>query len=176
MATIEAHRPHVGAIHHDAGAAAYALEEADARRREAQKVARKRQTWVHVAGRLLIAVLFIVSGIAKMMTFDSTLEAMTELGVASPGMLLPIAIAVELIGGALVLVGFRAREVAIGLIVYLIALTILIHGDLSIPLNRSFALANVAIMGGLLMVVSHGAGLLSADTEIARRNARRYGA
>ncbi len=77
--------------------------------------------------------------------------------------------------GLLLAVGFKARKLAVGLIVYLVGVTALLHGDLRVELNRSFALYNLAIAGGLLLLVGAGPGRHSADSWLANRLARRYG-
>ena len=72
--------------------------------------------------------------------------------------------------------GYRARPAAGVLIGYLIAVTVLVHGDLTIAMNQAFAFANAAIVGGLLMLVGHGPGAFSFERVLARREAARAAA
>ncbi len=111
---------------------------------------------------MFVATLFIASAIAKMLTYSATLASLRDT-LAEPRLLLPIGIAIELVGGVMLLTGLRARRVALGLIAYLAAVTLLMLSDFSNPLIRSFALSNLAFAGALLMVVAHGAGPVSID-------------
>lgn len=167
-------RPHLKYVHHvDPEAAAIALkQEEEELLREKVQVKARRQHF-YLAGRLLLASLFVTSGLAKLANFGATTEAMTDLGLAAPSLLLTIAIGIELIGGALLAAGYLARSAATVLIGYLAAVTLLVHGDWSLELNRSAALANFAFAGGLLMLLSHGAGTFSLDKVLARREALR---
>ncbi|MGA9525475.1 MAG: DoxX family protein [Myxococcaceae bacterium] len=134
-----------------------------------------RHTQFHVAGRVLLAIVFVVSGMAKLTNFDATVGAMDTVGVASPSMFLSIAIAIELVCGAFLFVGYRVRATAVFLAVYLAAVTLLIHGDLTLFANRNFAIANVGLIGGLIGLMSHGAGRWSLDVVRAKQEAKAYG-
>lgn len=136
---------------------------------------RRRQLHLHVVGRMLMAGVFLFSAVAKLLAFEATGRAMAATGLVDVELLLGLAIGIELLGGAALAAGFKVRAVALTLIGYVVLVTSLMHGDLAIAANRSFALMNVAFVGGLLMLISHGAGELSADAQLARREARRYG-
>ncbi len=163
------------AIHHGAEAAALAVKEEEARQRALREAERRRYTQIHVVGRVLMAAVFIVSGVSKITSFDATRAAMDTVGIASPTLFLNIAIGIELVCGAFLLAGYRVRGTAVTLAVYLAALTLLVHGDFSVAANRSFAIANVGLIGGLIGLVSHGAGMWSADVARAKQEAKIYG-
>lgn len=164
------------AIHHDpqAAANALALAEESRRREEAQEHARQR--YFYAAGRVLIASLFVIGGLVKAFHFSQTREAMDSMGLAGTTMLLVSAVAIELVAGSLLAFGCWVRRTSAFLIAYLAALTLLIHGDLSAALNRSSALGNLAIAGGLLLLVAHGPGGLSLERVFERRAARQQSA
>jgi putative oxidoreductase len=155
------------AMHHDPGAAAQALAQYEADRRHVHDKVQVRHTRLYALGRILFATLFVVSAFAKLADYRVTLDAVQD-AVVDATLLLPIAIGIELIGGVLLMVGFQARRTAVALIAYLALITALMHGDLSLPLNRSFALANLAFAGALLMIAAHGAGTFSVDKLMAR--------
>ncbi len=163
------------AIHHGADAAALAVKEEEARLRAARKAERRLHTRLHLAGRALLATIFIVSGIAKITNFDNTRVAMDVVGIASPSMFLSIAIAIELLCGAFLLVGYRVRASAAFLAVYLAAVTLLLHGDFSVLANLNAAVPNLGLIGGLVGLMSHGAGMWSADVMRAKKEAETYG-
>jgi putative oxidoreductase len=156
-------------MHHDPSSAAIALEEYEHQRRHEHSDRQRRQVQLFAIGRIFIAVLFIASAAAKIADYSSTVRALDN-SLSDASMLLPIAIAVELIGGLALLFGFKARIVSIGLIGYLATVTLLMHHDLANPLNRTFALANLAFAGALLMIYAHGAGVLSVDRALQQKD------
>ncbi len=161
-------------LHHaDPGAAALAVaEEEEALRRESQQVKGRRGRF-YLAGRLMISALFLTSGFAKVATFSATREALENVGIYASPLLLGLVILVELAGGTMLALGYKARGAAIVLIAALCTITLFVHSDLSNPLNRAFALSNLAFAGGLLLIAAHGAGTFSLDRVSARRSARR---
>ncbi|GAB3311188.1 hypothetical protein GCM10027564_17010 [Luteimonas notoginsengisoli] len=88
-----------------------------------------------------------------------------------PGALLPLVIVLELGGGLALLAGGFTRPIALALAAFSLASAALFHAHLG---DASQAIAfwkNVAMAGGFLMVVAHGAGALSLDAAWARRRA-----
>jgi putative oxidoreductase len=162
--------------HHDPASAARELKEAEHERRLELEDLKRRRTATYAFGRLLIASLFLVSALVKMFHYSSTLDSMAAAGLTDEGVILPAAVLIELVGGAMIALGFRVRLAAIGLIGYLIMVTLLVHGDQSIDTNRVQALCNLALGGGLLLLVGHGAGSYSVDRWTAHRSAKRYAA
>lgn len=156
------------AMHHDPTSAqlAVATYEADLRRAHDQQ--QHRQLQLYAIGRMFLSALFIASAAAKLADYRGTLQAL-ENSLADASWLLPIALAIELIGGLFLFAGYRARAVSVALLAYLGTVTLLMHHDLTQPLNRSFALANMAFAGALLMVAAHGAGSISVDRWLQRR-------
>ncbi|NIP73929.1 MAG: DoxX family protein, partial [Gammaproteobacteria bacterium] len=62
------------------------------------------------AGRALLALIFIISGLQKLTGYAGTQGYMEAMGV--PGALLPLVIVVELGGGLALLIGWQARIAA----------------------------------------------------------------
>jgi putative oxidoreductase len=155
-------------MHHDPSAAQLAVQEYEARQRREHNLQQGRQAKLFTVGRIFISVLFIGSAIAKMADYSATVRALNDI-IAAPEVLLPLGIAVELIGGTMLLFGVKARTVATGMIAYLACVTLLLLHDFSNPFARSFALSNLAFAGALLMIVAHGAGALSVDRVTGQR-------
>ena len=104
---------------------------------------------VAVVGRLLIAGLFVLAGIAKIVNPKPFLDHMTEFGV--PTFLLPAVIALELGGGLAVLIGWRLREAAGALAIFCILTAAIFHHELGIKAEVTLFLKDLAIAGGLLL-------------------------
>jgi putative oxidoreductase len=117
-------------------------------------------------GRLLLAVIFIVSGLGKIMDPAPAAQMMGAVGLPS-NMALGVGI-FELVAGLLLAIGLMTRLVSIVLFVY-VALTILFfHSALTDPAQQVNALKNLAIMGGMLMVFAYGQMRWSYDHWRAR--------
>lgn len=172
------HKPPVSprhhAMHHDASAATLALKAIEEAQVERKEHLQRRRVFYFLAGRLLLASLFLVSGVVKMLNFDQTARALADIGLTDTDLVLAGAIAIELIGGALLFVGYKTRAAAVALIGYVASATVLVLNDLAFGYNATFALANVAFVGGLLMLVAHGSGGLSLDRLFERRRTRRF--
>lgn len=167
-----AHRIGHVSLHHDPAMAAMALAEAEKERHRQREKLFVRHAYYYAVGRLLLATLFLVGAVAKIVLFPETRRAMDLLGLASPTLLLSVAVTVEFVAGSLLALGLWVRRSAGFLIAYVAAVTVLMHGDISVAMNRAAAITNLALAGGLLLLVAHGAGALSLDRVFERRAAK----
>ena len=121
-------------------------------------------------GRIFLALLFVVSGIGKITGYAGTAAVMAAKGLPLVDILLPLTIAVELGGGLLLALGWKARWAAAVLFLFLIPTTLIFHQFWGIDpklvqMQKIHFLKNVAIMGGMLMVLALGAGRWSLDRK-----------
>ena len=115
---------------------------------------------IALAGRLLLASIFLASAFGKITNFEGTTAYMTSHGLPWSPLLCVAAIIVEALGGMALLLGFQARWGAALLAGFVIAATWVFHGA---PDQRIHMLKNMAIIGGLLQVVAFGPGELSLE-------------
>jgi len=118
-----------------------------------------------LVGRILIAILFIPAGWGKISGFAGTAGYIASKGLPLPEVGAAIAIVVELIGGVLLLVGFKTRWAAAALFLFLIPTTFFFHAFWADPSQAVNFWKNVAIMGGMLYVWAFGPGRLSVDRQ-----------
>lgn len=118
------------------------------------------------AGRVLLSLMFIISGLQKITGYSGTQGYMEMMGV--PGALLPLVILVEVVGGIALLVGWQARLSAFLLAGFSLVSGFLFHYLPSLGMEGMEAQAqmigfmkNVTIAGGMLMVTAFGPGPLS---------------
>ena len=121
-------------------------------------------------GRIFLALIFVVSGIGKITGYAGTAAYMASKGLPLVDVLLPLAILVELGGGLLLALGWKARWAAAALLLFLIPATLIFHPFWGIDpklaqMQKIHFLKNVAIMGGMLMVLAIGAGAWSVDRK-----------
>ena len=83
-----------------------------------------------LAARVLLAALFIVAGLNKMMNFQATAGYMASAGVPSTTFLLVVTIVLELFAGTMILIGYHARLAAALLVLFLIPVTLIFHNPL----------------------------------------------
>lgn len=125
-------------------------------------------TIVPLAGRILLAAIFLVAGYGKLMAFAGTSGYFAKLGFPMPDVMTVLAIAVELGGALLLIAGWRTRWAAWALILFVAIATFAAHRfwefDAAQYRNQmNHFLKNLALIGGLLFVVAYGPGRLSAD-------------
>jgi putative oxidoreductase len=112
-------------------------------------------------GRILLAAIFLHEAWAKLAGYQGALAYMAAYGV--PGALLPLAIAVELGCGLLVLFGLWTRAAALVLAGFCIAAAVLFHTKLGDRNQLLHFEKDLAIAGGFLFLALHGAGAWSLD-------------
>jgi putative oxidoreductase len=120
-------------------------------------------------GRFLLVLIFVMSGLQKITGYAGTQGYMEAMGV--PGGLLPLVIAVEVIGGLAVLFGFWTRTAAFLLAGFSVLSGLLFHFDLADQMQTIMLLKNVAIAGGFLMLVAQDPGAYALDNRAAGRSA-----
>lgn len=125
-----------------------------------------------LVARILLALLFILSGFGKIGGFEGTAGYIASKGMPLPQLMAAGAIAVELGAGLLLLVGYKARWAAMAIFLFMIPTTLIFHSFWSAPPDQVMMeqigfLKNVSIMGGLLMVWAFGPGRLALGGEPA---------
>ena len=128
------------------------------------------QTIAAPAGRVLLSLIFILSGAQKLTGYAGTQGYMEAMGV--PGALLPLVIAVELLGGIALLVGWNARTAAFLLGGFSVISGALFHlipsfgaEGMEAQIQSIMFMKNLTIAGGMGMVVAFGAGAWSLDNR-----------
>jgi putative oxidoreductase len=121
-----------------------------------------------LAGRILLAAMFLMAGYGKIGGFAGTVGYISSVGLPAPQLLAAAAVVVELVGGALLLVGWKARWAALALAGFTVMASVLFHNYWAMPaaqqmMQQLMFTKNMAVTGGLLMVAALGAGGWSVD-------------
>jgi putative oxidoreductase len=120
-------------------------------------------------GRVLLALIFILSGIGKIGAPEATQGYIASVGMPVPMLAYLAAIVAEVGGGVLLLLGYRARLVSLLLAAFTVVVGLLFHSNLGDQNQMIHFLKNLAIAGGLLQVAAFGAGTLSLDARRAKQ-------
>jgi putative oxidoreductase len=125
--------------------------------------------------RLALSVLFLWSGVMKLIGYAGFVGYLQSKNVPFVQIAAPIATAVEVLGGLCLVVGFRIRALGLFMAVYTVATAILGHDFWNITdaaLQRDMIIhfwKNIAIAGGFLLLFVTGAGRISIDGARAPR-------
>jgi putative oxidoreductase len=131
----------------------------------------KHASTIATVGRILIAVIFIMSGLSKLGAPAATQGYIASVGLPLPLLSYLLAVVTELGGGLLLLVGFQTRLIAAWLAVFTVAAAIFFHSNLADQNQFINFVKNVMITGGLLQLVAFGATSLSLDARRLRPRA-----
>ena len=123
-----------------------------------------------LVGRILLALLFVISGFGKIAGFEGTAGYMASKGLPMPQVLLALTILLELGGGLLLVVGWKVRWVTLAFFLWLIPTTLIFHKFWGIDAAQvqnqmNNFLKNVSIMGGMLLLWALGPGAYSLDKK-----------
>jgi putative oxidoreductase len=126
------------------------------------------QNLLALIGRVLLSIMFLLSGFGKIGAFAGTAGYIGSVGLPMPEVLAALAIVVEVGAGIALVIGFKARWAAAALAVFTVLAAVLFHNYWAMPADKQmvqqlFFLKNLAVAGGLLMVVAFGAGAWSVD-------------
>jgi len=121
-------------------------------------------------GRILIALIFVLSGFSKIGGFDGTVGYIASKGLPLPQLAAIAAIIVELGGGILLVLGWKARWTAAAMLAFTAFAALLFHNFWAMPPDQAqnqmiHFMKNISMMGGLLYVIVHGSGPLSLDRD-----------
>ena len=119
--------------------------------------------YVAPAGRVLIAFMFVMSGLNKMNNYSNTVGWMEAMGV--PGNLLPLVIVLEVLGGAAIMIGWQTRIAAILFSAFSVMSAAIFHADFSDQNQMIHFMKNVSIAGGFLFLIVHGGGTYALDNR-----------
>jgi putative oxidoreductase len=131
------------------------------------------KTPLAVAGRVLLALIFITSGFSKLGNLDGTAGYIASVGLPAGGALALGAGLLEVVAGLALAIGFKARWAALALGVFTIVAALLFHRYWAMPEQQQFMqqllfMKNLAIAGGMFIVASLGAGAASIDARLSR--------
>jgi putative oxidoreductase len=124
--------------------------------------------WAALVGRVLFALMFVISGWGKITDFGGTSGYVASAGLPLPQVLAVLAIVVELGSGIAIVLGWKTRWAALAMILFLLAITPIFHAFWAAPPDQALMQTinfqkNVSILGGALLLLAFGPGRYSVD-------------
>jgi putative oxidoreductase len=119
--------------------------------------------WAATGGRVLLAAIFVASGLSKLGDPAGTAAYISSVGLPLPQLAAWGAIAVELLVGIALIIGFQTRVAALVLALFSVVTALLFHNDFADQMQMIMFMKNIAIAGGLLQVAAFGGGPISID-------------
>jgi putative oxidoreductase len=121
-----------------------------------------------------LVLIFVIGGIGQFRDVARTTASMASHGIPFPGILVWGVIALDVIGGLMLMIGLLARVVALAFFFYTLALAVLFHPYWTLTgeaarTQHGFFYGHLAIMGGMLLIVAMGPGPCSIDALIWKR-------
>jgi len=123
------------------------------------------RAFIILLGRMLMSAIFLRGGYGKLMAPTATMGMLMQVAYG-------LAVAVELLGGALILVGWKTRLVAPIMAVWCIATAFVAHWHPDDTAQMINFMKNLGMAGGFLQLAAFGPGLLSIDRLTARGGGR----
>jgi putative oxidoreductase len=114
-------------------------------------------------GRVLLGAPFAMSGLSKLAAYGPTTEMIGAVGLPFPPLAFAVAVTIEFGGALLLILGYRARPVALALAVFSLVTAVSFHSNFADQNQMIHFLKNVMIAGGLLQIAAFGAGAISVE-------------
>ena len=121
-----------------------------------------------LVGRVLLALIFIIFGFEKITGFEGTVGYMQAYNMPMTQILAVLAIIIELGGGIMIAVGWKARWGAAAIFIFVLIASFIFHAFWAVPADQAqlqniMFMKNLAIMGGMLYIIVYGPGPFSVD-------------
>ena len=118
---------------------------------------------VELLGRCLLAGLFLIDGWTMINSYQAAGDYLAQFGV--PRLLLAPALLIHLAGGLLIIIGWQTRLAALALALFCIATAVIFHTQFDNPNEQIHFWKDLAIAGGFMVLLAHGAGVYSLDAR-----------
>lgn len=117
------------------------------------------EMYAPVVARVLMGGMFLIAGIQKFMGLEGTAGYIASVGLPAASGIAILVAALEVVAGAAILLGYHVKLAAAALIVFVVLVTLIFHTGWSAnPMQMTLFMKNLAIMAGLLYMMTFGSG------------------
>jgi putative oxidoreductase len=124
---------------------------------------RQQSDVIVLIGRLLMSLIFIMSGFSKLLGPANTIQHIAADGLPLPPAAYVVAVLCELGGGLAILLGWQTRIAAAALSLFCIVTAFTVHYHPGVPAQMVNFWKNITMAGGFLYVLAHGSGAYALD-------------
>ena len=126
-----------------------------------------------LAGRILLALMFVLAGFSKIAGFAGTVGYMQSKGMPAAELLAGLTILLEIGGGLALMFGFMTRSAALALAAFTLLASLIFHNFWAVPeaqkmVQNLMFMKNLSVIGGLLVLAAIGPGNWSLDAKRER--------
>ena len=120
--------------------------------------------------RILLAAIFISAGLSKVGGFEGTVGYIASKGLPTPQIIATLTIALEVLGGIAIVIGYKVRVAGLLLAVFTLLAAFIFHDFWAAPADQAYVqnimfMKNLSMAGGLLLLTVFGAGGFSVDSK-----------
>ena len=119
--------------------------------------------WAPLTARVLVGGMFVTAGLNKLANFAATADFAQYAGLPSPEIAVTIAIAIEILGGLSIMLGYKIFWGAFTLAIFTVVVSFTFHGDFADPMQQLLFTKNMGIVAALLYMSRFGAGKMSVQ-------------
>ncbi|MGE8677193.1 MAG: DoxX family protein [Achromobacter marplatensis] len=125
----------------------------------------KSSSYLPLLGRIFLGAPFLLSGVGKLGAYAATVGYISAVGLPAASLAYVAAVAVEVGGGLMLLLGYRVRLASLIMALFCLATGVFFHNNFGDQNQMIHFLKNVMIAGGLLQIAHFGAGAWSLDAR-----------
>lgn len=123
-----------------------------------------------LVARILMSAIFISAGFSKLLGFDGVTAYIASKGLPMPMVIAGFTVALEILGGLAIIVGYKARIAGLLLALFTILAAFIFHNFWVFPpeqvyLQNIMFMKNLSMAGGLFLLTVFGAGGYSIDAR-----------
>ncbi|MBU3610341.1 DoxX family protein [Polynucleobacter wuianus] len=127
-----------------------------------------------LVARILLAAIFISAGLSKLAGFEGTVGYIASKGLPAPSLIAVLTIAIEVLGGIAIVIGYKVRVAGLMLAVFTLLAGFIFHNFWAVSADQAYIqnimfMKNLSMAGGLLLLTVFGAGGLSVDAKTAAK-------
>lgn len=130
---------------------------------------------IALTGRVLLALMFLLSGLSKIALFSATSAQIASKGLPMPELLCALSLILEILCALSVMIGYQARWGALALAGFTLLVSLAFHSFWAPGAQMAASalfMKNISVIGGLLLLAAAGPGAWSIDGRIARKRYR----
>ncbi len=129
------------------------------------------EEWGPLVGRVMISMIFLMSGMGKVFQFDGQVGYAASQGIPMASAAIAVSAIIEIAAVIMIVVGYKARLGAAALFLWMIPVSFMMHAfwtitdPMAMQINMIMFMKNIAMMGGMMLIMAYGSGPKSLKAD-----------